>query len=187
MSQLCNALTFTAVHYDFPVIFSPSLFCPSQNLISHTISIVYDASGYYGGNVYGGNNYRLGDPELCRTLNDHAKDRSARNMAEPMPTIHENAQHITFNPLANVPFPVHTVTVHYRATIAGASVESIAIHQTSCMPKSCSHQDLLQVMSFANVSHLRNSLIMGNVELIDLRILQQSYDVRMDVAFVIFM
>lgn len=154
----------------------------------YTILIVYDASGYYGGNVYGGNNYRLGDPELCRTLNEHAKDRNVRSLAETMPTtIHEHSTHFSFDPLANVPFPVHAVTAHYKAMLAGASVEYIVIHQTACMPKSCSHYDLLQVMSFANVSHLRNSLIMRNVELIDLRILQQLYDVRMDVAFVVFM
>lgn len=149
--------------------------------------LVYDASGYYGGNIYGGNNYRLGDPELCKSLNYQVDDRDRNNLAEPIPTIQENEQNFSFHALANVPFQVQAVNMRYRMTIIDAFVDPIVVHQLACMPKSCSHYDLTQVMSFANMSHLRNNLIMQNAQLIDLRILQQSYDFREDVAFVIFM
>lgn len=149
--------------------------------------LVYDASGYYSGNIYGGNNYRLGDPELCKALNYQVDDRDRNDLAEPIPTIHENAQNFSFHALANVPFQVQAVNVRYRMTIIDALVEAIVVHQLACMPKSCSHYDLTQVMSFANISHLRNNLIMQNAQLIDLRIIQQTYDFREDVAFVIFM
>lgn len=151
---------------------------------------MYDASGYYGGNVYGGKNYRLGDPELCHKLNQHeGNDRAIRQLAaDPMPAQpNENGQNLTIFTVADVPFRVHAVNARYRITVIDASVESLVIHQTVCMPKSCSHYDLTQVMSFANISHLRNGMIMRNAQLLDVRIIQQSYDFRTDVAFVIFM
>lgn len=152
---------------------------------------MYDASGYYAGNVYGGNNYRVGDPELCHSLNQHeGNDRAIRQLAAdplPPPPAHDPAPNLTLSALADVPFRVHAVTARYRLTVIDASVDALVVHQTSCMPKSCSHYDLTQVMSFANISHLRNGLIMRNAQLLDVRIVRQAYDFRTDVAFAVFM
>lgn len=133
----------------------------------------------------------MGDPELCHKLNEHeGNDRAIRQMAAdtwPAQSSNEIGQNQTISPVANVPFRVQAVTARYRITVIDASVDSLIIHQTVCMPKSCSHYDLTQVMSFANISHLRNGLIMRNAQLLNVRIIQQSYDFRTDVAFVIFM
>lgn len=148
---------------------------------------MYDASGYYSGNMYGGDNYRLGDPELCRELNDEIINRNYRQLADHLnPTIYEDVQSYLY-PSQFLPFKVQMVNAKYKAIVNSSPIYTFIIHQSVCMPKSCTYYDLTQVMSYANISHLRNNFVMRNSELIDVRILNQSYDFSMDEAFLMFM
>lgn len=150
---------------------------------------MYDASGYYAGSVMAGNNIRRGDSQLCRDLNEEIdKIHSYHALADANRTGigHEQVQGFMI-PAALLPFRVQLVNVHYETVIESAPFRSHVIHQTVCMPKSCDYNDLLQVMSYANVSHLRNNLIMRDTRLIDVRILNESYSFYTDSAFFYFM
>lgn len=85
-----------------------------------------------------------------------------------------------------LPFPVQLVNVKYKTFVDSAPFQSSIIHQTVCLPKSCTHNDLMQVMTYANLTHLRNNLIMRNTELIQIKILNESYQVSEDGAFYLF-
>lgn len=150
---------------------------------------VYDASGYYAGSVMAGNNIRSGDPQLCRDLNEEINSiHSYHALAEANRTgiAHENV-HGFMIPAAFLPFRVQLVNVRYETVIENSPFRTQVIHQTACMPKACNLNDLLQVMSYANVSHLRNNLIMRDTRLIDVRILDESYNFFTDSAFFYFM
>lgn len=165
--------------------------------------IVFDASGYYAGGIMAGNNIRRStDPQLCRDLNEEInKIQSYHALAEANRTgiINEYA-HATFA-AAYLPFRVQLVNILYETVIESSpcipctvrnafpccAFRGQVVHQTACMPKSCNHNDLLQVMSYANVSHLRNNLIMRGTRLIDVRILNESYSFYTDSAFFYFM
>lgn len=134
---------------------------------------VYDASGYYSGSIYAGNNIRRGNPQLCRELNNELAVDNAKKLSQPK-TMFEEVQ--DFMILAQfLPFSVQLVNAKYKTDIESAPFSTNTIYQTVCMPKSCTHEDLMQVMSFSNVPHLRNSLIMKNAELIDVKILNENY------------
>lgn len=144
---------------------------------------VYDSSGYYAGGIYAGNNLRHGDPQLCRELNnDYNYYHEYRLKYGANLTAHEAVQTYLI-PSAVLPFRVRLVNARYKAIVENSSFNSYIIHQTACMPISCNHNDLLQVMSYANVSHLRNNLIMKNAQLLDIRILKQSYRPSTDISF----
>lgn len=144
--------------------------------------IVYDTGGYYSGSIYAGNNIRHGDPQLCRELNIDYSFYEYRTKYGANLTIYEDVQSYLV-PSAVLPFRVRLVNAKYKLIIESSPFQSYIIHQTVCMPMSCTHYDLMQVMSYANVSHLRNNLIMKNAELIDIRILDESYEIHMDMAF----
>lgn len=145
-------------------------------------TLVYDAAGYYAGSIYAGNNIRHGDSQLCRELNDGYNFNEYRTKYGATPTIYEDIQSYLV-PSAVLPFRVRLVNARYKSVIESSPFHAYIVHQTVCMPMSCTHDDLMQVMSYANVSHLRNSFAMKNSELLDVRILRQSYELHMDVAF----
>lgn len=149
--------------------------------------IVYDAtSGYSGGILTGNNIRRSADPQLCRELNEEINIYNYHSLAGTNRTVYENVQGYMI-PLVYLPFRVQLVNVRYKSVIESSLFQTYIIHQTACMPKSCNYNDLLQVMSYANVSHLRNNLVMKNTELLDVRILKESYTYYTDSAFYLFM
>lgn len=156
-------------------------------IVSHSFFIaVYDASGYYSGSIYAGNNIRRGNPQLCRELNNGLTVHDYHSAAAIDQTIYEDVQdYVSLS--AFLPFRVQNVNVRYKTFVDRSPFRTYIIHQTACMPKSCTHHDLMQVMSYANISHLRNNLIMRNTELIDVKILQETYDFLEDRSFYIFM
>lgn len=147
---------------------------------------MYDASGYYAGSVMAGNNIRRGDPQLCRELNEEINIHNYQALIVPNKTVFEDVRGFMIPPIY-LPFRVHLVNARYKTIIESSSFHTYIIHQTACMPKSCNKNDLKQVMSYANVSHLRNNLVMKNTELLDVRILNESYTFYTDSAFYIFM
>lgn len=146
---------------------------------------VYDASGYYSGGIYAGNNVRKGNPQLCRDLNrDVAINTEFIN--EIPPTIYDDIQDFLIS--SNyLPFTVKLVNVKYKMKIENAPYTTYNLHQTVCLPKSCSYHDLQQVMSYAPLSHLRNNLIVKNTELIELRVLEENYLFYKDGSFYLFL
>lgn len=143
---------------------------------------MYDASGYYSGSLFAGNNIRRSDPQLCRELNDEINIHNYQALAGTNQTIHDDVQGYLI-PSTYLPFRVQLVNAQYQTTIDSSYFRKHIIHQTACMPKSCNYNDLLQVMSYANLSHLRNNLVMKNSQLIDVKILNESYSYYTDSAF----
>lgn len=131
----------------------------------------------------GGNNNRRVDPQLCRELNEEINIHNF----QPLTGTNRMFDDVHMIPSVYLPFRVQLVSARYNTIIDSSPFRTHVIHQTACMPKSCSHNDLLQVMSYANVSHLRNNLIMKNSELLDVRILNESYTFYTESAFYIFM
>ncbi|XP_055303582.1 nose resistant to fluoxetine protein 6-like [Sitodiplosis mosellana] len=147
---------------------------------------LYDASGYYAGSMYAGNNVRRGDPQLCRELNEEINIHNYQALAGTHNrTVYEDVQGYMIPPIY-LPFRVQLVNARYKSVIESSPMHTYVIHQTACMPKSCNHLDLMQVMSYSNVSHLRNNLVMKNSELLDVRILSEKYTYYTDSAFYIF-
>lgn len=149
---------------------------------------MYDASGYYSGSIYAGNNIRRGNAQLCRELNnelmqsvsnDDQKSKSTRSM-------YEEVQDFMLLP-NQLPFAVRLINAKYSVEIFGAPFDSYVIEQIVCMPTACSHDDLMQVMSFANVPHIRNNLIMKNAQLEHVKIINESYQFHQDPIFFIFL
>lgn len=148
---------------------------------------MYDASAYYSGSILAGNNIRKGDPQLCRELNEEINIYNYQALAgRNKTTVFEDVQGYMIPP-NYLPFRVQLVNVRYKTVIESSLFRTYIIHVTACMPKSCNHNDLRQVMSYANISHLRNNLIMKNSELLDVRILKESYTFYTDSSFYIFM
>lgn len=213
----CYWLFFASFPFHFHLPFSFSLFdhifvfFPSSSSFFHSLSLtryfhvsqtsarhtshahaVYDASGYYSGSIYAGNNIRRGSPQLCRDLNAEMAI-SNFEAAAPAPidgltshSLYDDIQE--FMILSNfLPFPVHLVNAKYKTIVESAPYATYIIHQTMCMPASCTLDDLTQVMSYANLTHLRNNLIMRNTELLDVKILDETYEFYKDSAFYAFM
>lgn len=136
---------------------------------------MYDASGYYSGSIYAGNNIRRGNPQLCRDLNNDLTLDNAQILQQQQPkTMYEEVQ--DFLSLSQyLPFSVQLVNVKYKIDIEKIPYNTNVIYQTVCLPKSCTYDDLIQVMSFANIPHLRNNLIVKNAELIDVKIINEKY------------
>lgn len=124
---------------------------------------------------------RKGNPQLCRDLNH---DVSINN--EIPPTIYDDVQDF-FILTHYLPFAVKLVNAKYKMNIAHSPYAAHILHQTVCLPKSCSHYDLQQVMSYAPLPHLRNNLIAKNTELIELRVLEENYLFYKDGSFYIFL
>ncbi|XP_031626081.1 uncharacterized protein LOC116342557 [Contarinia nasturtii] len=146
---------------------------------------LYDASSFYSGGIMSGNIIRRTDPQLCRELNEEINIFNYQPLAGTNRTVYGNVQGYMI-PSVYLPFRVQLVNARYKSVIESSPFHTFIIHQTACMPKSCNHNDLLQVMSYANVSHLRNNLVMKNTELLDVRILKESYTYYTDFAFYIF-
>lgn len=147
--------------------------------------LVYDASGYYAGSIYAGNNVRRGNPQLCRDLNRSQKSQLHAHANTNMSTIDEIEDFLVL--AQYLPFNVHLVNAKYKMLVANAPFDAYVIHQTVCMPKSCTHTDLRQVMSFANMPHIRNNLIARNTELIEVNVLQEAYEFYADSVFLMFL
>lgn len=148
---------------------------------------MYDASGYYGGGILYGNIVRRGDPQLCRELNEEINIHNYQALADTKNrSIYEDVQGYMIPPIY-LPFRVQLVNARYKSIIESSPLHTYIIQQTACMPKSCNHNDLMQVMSYANVSHLRNNLVMKNSELLSVRVLNESYTYYTDSAFYIFL
>lgn len=147
---------------------------------------MYDASGYYGGSVMAGNNIRQSDPQLCRDLNEEINIHNFQAIVGLNRSAYDDV-HSYMIPSIYLPFRVHLVNALYATTIESSPFRTHIIHQTACMPKSCNYNDLLQVMSYANISHLRNNLVMHDTKLLDVRILKESYTYYTDTAFYTFM
>lgn len=153
---------------------------------------VYDASGYYSGSIYAGNNIRRGTPQLCRELN--AEMAISNFEAAPTSINGPSTQHSLYDDIQEfmilsnfLPFPVHLVNAKYKTIVESAPYATYIIHQTMCMPSSCTLNDLTQVMSYANLTHLRNNLIMRNTELINVKILKETFEFYKDSSFYAFM
>lgn len=125
---------------------------------------------------------RLGDSQLCRDLNEEYDIFEHRSKYSAHSTMYEEFKSY-LNPSAVLPFRVQLVKARYKTVVESSPFHSYLIHQSVCMPISCSHGDLMQVMTYANISHLRNNLIMKNSELIDVQILEEDYQFYMDGAF----
>lgn len=132
--------------------------------------------------MYAGNNIRHIDSQLCRELNDDYSYYEYRLRHNANLTIYEDVQSV-FVPSAILPFRVRLVNAQYKTIIETSPFHSYMVQQIICMPITCTMDDLMQVMSYANVSHLRNNLIMKDTELIDIRILKESYEFYHDSAF----
>lgn len=145
---------------------------------------VYDASGYYAGSVMAGNNFRHSDPQLCRDLNDEINIHHYQALSGTNRTNLNNV-HGFMIPSTFLPFRVQLVNILYGTIIDSSRSRTHIIHQTACMPKSCNHYDLTQIMSYANNSHLRNNLVMKDTQLLDVRILHESYSFYTDSTFYI--
>lgn len=152
--------------------------------------LVYDASGYYSGGMYGGNELRLNNPELCKNLNNEYQQLI--NAAPSTTTTNNENYNNKINILKNIslttpPFYVQIVNAKYGGFIEEDKIfKLIIIKQIVCLPKSCTIMDLQQVMSYAYLPNIKNDLIFQNVELIDLRILKEKYSILKDVNFYIF-
>lgn len=149
---------------------------------------VYDASGYYAGSIYAGNNIRRGNPQLCRELN-----RGQRPLHQQQAPNNPNANVSTFDEIQDylilsqyLPFNVRLVNAKYKMQVEKSPFDAYVIHQTVCMPKSCTANDLNQVMSYANMPHLRNNLIVKSTELMDVKVLRESYSFWKDGIFYMF-
>lgn len=147
---------------------------------------MYDASAYYSGSVFAGNNIRRGDSQLCRELNEEINIYNYQALAGTHNRTVFGDVHGFMIPSIYLPFRVQLVNARYKSVIENSPMHTFIVHQTACMPKSCNYNDLLQVMSYANVSHLRNNLVMKNAELLSVRILNENYTYYTDSAFYIF-
>lgn len=141
---------------------------------------MYDASSYYSGGIYAGNDIRTGHPDLCNAL-DANFQVYASEANEPLFQIDH----------AIVPFAVQNVNAKYKmnleAGLADQQMSSISIVQTVCVPAACGFEDLKQVMSYAFLPNMRNNLYVRSVELIHLRIISGRYRFWQDFSFSILM
>lgn len=97
---------------------------------------MYDASSYYAGSVMAGNNIRLGDPQLCRELNEEINIHNYQASSGRNKTVYEDVQGYMIPPIY-LPFRVQLATARYKTVIESSLFRTYIIHQTACIPKSC--------------------------------------------------
>lgn len=133
---------------------------------------MYDASAYYSGGIFDGNEIRTGNPQLCRDLNDEFANFFVSTSATAAKSTTTTT---TFPPLGNVshfvPFGVRIANAKYRTHIDYSPLSIYDIVQTVCMPESCSHNDLQQVMSYNYLPNFRNNIFVTSSELISIRVI----------------
>lgn len=133
---------------------------------------MFDASGYYSGGIYTGNEIRHGKPSLCRELNFEFYQNYQTNM---QPEILN--QSIT-------PFPVRMVTATYKIIVGNSPFSVNNIVQSACLPATCTYHDLIQVMSYTqHIPNVRNGVFVTSAELVKLRIMNGPYRISEDNGF----
>lgn len=148
---------------------------------------MYDASSYYSGGIFDGNEIRIGNPQLCRDLNEEF----VNFFVSLNPTRSSNSQTSTtsssFPQDGNishfVPFGVRNVNAKYKLHIDYSPLSIYTITQTVCMPESCTPMDLMQVMSYNYIPNLRNNIYVTSSELIAIRIIKGNYEFYEDFSF----
>lgn len=133
---------------------------------------VFDASGYYSGGIYYGNEIRSGSTGLCRELNSE---------------FHQNYQLNNHPEILNqsiIPFPVRIISVVYKIVVENSPFPVNNIFTTACLPSTCTYHDLIQVMSYRlQIPNLRSGVFVSNGELVKLRIMNGSYEIYEDSCF----
>lgn len=88
-----------------------------------------------------------------------------------------------------LPFGVRLVNAKYKMAMETMDIATVptvrwvTILQTVCMPMACGFDDLRQVMSYANLPHMRSNVHVRHVELVELRVIQAGYCVWTDLSF----
>lgn len=133
---------------------------------------VFDASGYYSGGIFFGNEIRHGSPDICRELNTE---------------FHRNYQMDNQPEILNqsiIPFPVRIVAATYKIVVDNSPFAVNNIVTNACLPKSCTYHDLIQVMSYRlQIPNLRNGLFLSSGELVKLRMMDSTYEIYEDSSF----
>lgn len=138
---------------------------------------VFDASGYYSGGIYSGNEMRQGSPDICRELNTEFHQNYQLNN-EPPETLNQSI----------IPFPVRIVTASYKIAVENSPFPVNNIVTNACMPKSCTYHDLIQVMSYRlQIPNLRNRVFVNDGELAKLRIMDGPYEIYEDSCFYVLL
>lgn len=132
-----------------------------------------DASGYYAGGIFTGNDYRMGNRDYCHELNGK------------LATYYQTGNVVFFNN-SLMPFHVQNVNAKYRITLDGSYFQENIVRQTICMPKSCEYSDLFQVLSYNYNLFARNSMI-KNADLIEVKILSEDFDLQNELNFAVLM
>lgn len=146
---------------------------------------MYDASSYYSGGIFDGNEMRTGNPQLCRDLNEEFVNYFLSSY--PRSRSNNNNTATSFPPDGNVnspiPFGVRIVNAKYKTHIDYSPLSIYIITQTVCMPESCTPMDLKQVMSYNYIPNVRNNIYVTSSELISLRIVNGNYAFYEDFSF----
>lgn len=129
-----------------------------NNLIS-----VLDASSYYSGSIYAANELRLSDPELCFKLNDEIAEVFFTN--QPF-YVNDSV----------VPFDVQMAVAQYRLVIPSSPFETQSVYQSTCLPATCTDQDLKQILSYNYIPGAKFNRFIKHVELVKVRVLKRSVD-----------
>jgi hypothetical protein len=131
---------------------------------------VLDASSFYAGGLYHGQNYRAANPQHCKDLNNEI----ILNM------------NLGYYNESSLPFYVQVVTAKYSILLElSDDLQEREIYQVNCLPASCTYDDLVQVMSYYTIFQ-ENQFIQDAV-LIDLRILDENFKFYKDINFYIVM
>lgn len=133
---------------------------------------MFDASGYYAGGIYYGNEIRSGSSGLCRELNSE---------------FHQNYRINGHPEILNqsiIPFPVRIISAAYRIVVENSPFPVNNIFTSVCLPSTCTYHDLIQVMSYRlQIPNLRNGVFVSSGELVKLRIMNGSYEIYEDSCF----
>ncbi|XP_055915180.1 nose resistant to fluoxetine protein 6-like [Eupeodes corollae] len=129
---------------------------------------LYDATSYYGGGAYGGNMFRIYNPELCRNLQSEYMDMVGKHW------------NVRFNTTV-VPFSVVIIVATYTIEMMNSNFyQSIEIQQMVCLPKSCKDPDLLQLL---DVFMFQSNQIVKNISFIKHRIVKEDFYILQDAGF----
>lgn len=160
----------------FPIVFPRSYLyridCRNFTSRQSDYFTVFDASGYYSGGIYFGNEIRHGSPSTCRELNTE---------------FNQNYQLDNHPELLNqsiIPFPVRIVSATYMIVVENSPFVVNNIVTNACLPKSCSYHDLIQVMSYRlQIPNLRAGVFVSSGDLVKLRIMDGPYEIYEDSSF----
>lgn len=117
-----------------------------------------DASGYYAGGIYEANELRLADPERCLGLNSDDE-------------VQQHDANVSF-----VPYELQAIVAKYRLRIPHSVFEHQHVFQSICLPKNCTAQDLVQILSYNLVPTAKFNRFIKDVELVNYRVLKLRKD-----------